>query len=128
MNRCASLLIQNAQGEYLLQMRDDTPGIAYPLLWDNFGGGVEEGEDLLTAAARELNEELGVDASASDLEFLRSVMVNGTEECHIRLKRTLEWGEFKVYEGAGAGYFTLEEIAKIPVTPPVKALFGAINS
>jgi 8-oxo-dGTP pyrophosphatase MutT (NUDIX family) len=127
MKRCACLILQNAQGDYLLQMRDDTPGIVTPLQWDSFGGGVEEGEDILQAAARELEEELGVKASPDELTVEKILNVGLSEEHFVRLKRPLEWGDFKVFEGAGAGFFTPEEIAKIPTTPPVKALFAAIR-
>lgn len=51
-------------GRYLLQQRDDMPGIWYPGHWGCFGGAVDEGETSPVALARELDEELGlVDAS-----------------------------------------------------------------
>jgi 8-oxo-dGTP pyrophosphatase MutT (NUDIX family) len=128
MHRCAGLLIQNSQGEYLLQMRDDTPGIVAPLHWDFFGGGVEEGEDTLMAAGREMQEELGIVASAGELELVWSKVVGEVEENIVRLKRTVEWGDFTVFEGAGAGFFTIEEIAKIPATPPVRAYYAQFMS
>jgi 8-oxo-dGTP diphosphatase len=48
------------QGDrFLMQLRDDIPGIAYPGHWGFFGGHIEPGEDPLTAVRRELLEEIG---------------------------------------------------------------------
>ena len=46
-------------GRYLMQHRDDKPGIFYPDHWGLFGGAIEPGEDPETALRRELKEELG---------------------------------------------------------------------
>jgi 8-oxo-dGTP pyrophosphatase MutT (NUDIX family) len=45
-------------GRYLMQLRDDKPGIFYPDHWGLFGGAVDAGEDPETALRRELAEEL----------------------------------------------------------------------
>jgi 8-oxo-dGTP pyrophosphatase MutT (NUDIX family) len=126
MHRCACLIIQNSKGEYLLQMRDDTPGIKFPLHWDSFGGGVEEGEEVLVAAARELQEELGVDVTSEDFELLWSSAIGDVEEYFLRFKRSLEWNEFTVHEGAGAGYFTVDELLKINLTPATREFFERV--
>ena len=53
----AALIVLD-DGRYLLQQRDEIPGIWYPGFWGLFGGGVEPGEDPLLALERELKEEL----------------------------------------------------------------------
>lgn len=45
-------------GRYLLQHRDDRPGIWYPGHWGCFGGAVDPGESPQQALMRELAEEL----------------------------------------------------------------------
>jgi 8-oxo-dGTP pyrophosphatase MutT (NUDIX family) len=47
-------------GRYLMQLRDDKPGIFFPGHWGLFGGGVEVGEQPTSALCRELEEELGM--------------------------------------------------------------------
>lgn len=44
--------------QFLMQLRDDVPGIAYPGYWGFFGGHIELGEDPATAMRRELLEEI----------------------------------------------------------------------
>ena len=59
-NAAAAILLLE-DGRYLLQLRDDIPGIWYPGHWGLFGGGVEPNEDEVTALRRELREEIGLD-------------------------------------------------------------------
>ena len=44
--------------DYLLQLRDHTPGIVYAGYWSFFGGAIEAGESPWRALQRELTEEL----------------------------------------------------------------------
>ncbi len=44
--------------QFLLQLRDDHPGILYPGQWGFFGGHLEPGESPLAALQRELEEEI----------------------------------------------------------------------
>jgi 8-oxo-dGTP pyrophosphatase MutT (NUDIX family) len=51
-------LILVDESRYLMQLRDDKPGIFYLDHWGLFGGAVEPGEDPEVALRRELMEEL----------------------------------------------------------------------
>lgn len=63
----ASLRFQDAvaailtldDGRYLVQLRDDRPGVFYPGHWGLFGGAIEPGETVDAALRRELLEEIG---------------------------------------------------------------------
>jgi 8-oxo-dGTP pyrophosphatase MutT (NUDIX family) len=60
----AAAIIVLDDGRYLMQLRDDKPGIFYPDHWGLFGGAIDEGEDGEQALRRELREELDHEADA----------------------------------------------------------------
>jgi 8-oxo-dGTP pyrophosphatase MutT (NUDIX family) len=60
----AALLVLD-DGSYVMQLRDDTPGIFYPAHWGCFGGAIERNETPELALKRELREELEFDVGAA---------------------------------------------------------------
>jgi 8-oxo-dGTP pyrophosphatase MutT (NUDIX family) len=58
---CAAALLV-CDGRYLMQLRDDKPGILLPGHWALFGGSLDPGEDAAAAMRRELVEELELPA------------------------------------------------------------------
>jgi [ribosomal protein S5]-alanine N-acetyltransferase len=60
--RAAVAIVTNPDGEVLLQLRDDIPGIAHPGRWGFPGGALEPGEDPDNAVRRELLEQTGIKA------------------------------------------------------------------
>ena len=63
------IILRNKNGKYLLQQRALTKKY-YPGMWDPPCGRVQHGEAGQTAAIREVKEELGLYAAASDLHLL----------------------------------------------------------
>jgi 8-oxo-dGTP pyrophosphatase MutT (NUDIX family) len=61
---CAAAVLWTADGRYLLQRRDDKPGLLLRDHWAAFGGTVDPGEDGEAAIRRELVEELEFRAGA----------------------------------------------------------------
>ncbi|AOX03074.1 NUDIX hydrolase [Moorena producens PAL-8-15-08-1] len=53
-----AIAILYRQGQFLMQLRDNIPGILYPGLWGLFGGHIEPGETPIEALKRELVEEI----------------------------------------------------------------------
>ncbi|MGO4918961.1 NUDIX hydrolase [Maribacter spongiicola] len=57
-----------SDGEILIQQRGRKKDI-YPLLWDvSVAGHIGAGEDIVTSALREVQEEIGLNIASSDLE------------------------------------------------------------
>jgi 16S rRNA (adenine1518-N6/adenine1519-N6)-dimethyltransferase len=85
-HRAVHVLVFNRNGDLWLQKRslakDKNPGV-----WDSsVSGHLDAGEDYLTAAIRELGEEIGVEKKAEDLEFGASVKpseATGWEHIHL---------------------------------------------
>ena len=68
----AAVILWTIGGDYLMQLRDDIPGIFYPGHYGFFGGAASEGESILACAARELREEINIDFQESEFaEFSR---------------------------------------------------------
>jgi 8-oxo-dGTP diphosphatase len=63
---CASVIIENMEGQILLLLRDNKSTTVYPNHWTLIGGRVEDSETPEIAAHRELAEETGL---KTDLSF-----------------------------------------------------------
>ena len=58
----AAALLVTPDGHYLMQLRDDSPGITFPGFFCFFGGEIEPGEEPEAGLRRELREELELEA------------------------------------------------------------------
>jgi len=56
----AAVVLTIEDGRYVMQLRDDKPGIFYPGHFGLFGGAIEGDETFEQAAVRELEEELSL--------------------------------------------------------------------
>jgi 8-oxo-dGTP diphosphatase len=65
---CAVLI--DTLGRFLLQQRDDIPGILHPGTVGFFGGHREDGESYLECVVREIKEEIGYSVPAERFEYL----------------------------------------------------------
>ena len=95
-------------GKFLMQLRDNIPGIVYPGHWAFFGGHIEPEESPEAALKRELIEEIGYKPPIleefrrySDTEVVRHVF-------HGQL--TVELQDLVLGEGWDMGLLTPEEI------------------
>ena len=82
-HRSIHLWILNSRGELMVQRRSSTKE-NYPNLWDiSVAGHLSAGEDSITSALRETEEEIGVKLRKDDIRYLftgaeRAVLNNGT--------------------------------------------------
>lgn len=63
----AAIAILYQNNHFLMQLRDDIPGILYPGCWGFFGGHIEPGESPEEGVKRELLEEIGYAPPRLDL-------------------------------------------------------------
>lgn len=109
-DKSAVILVFNDEGKLALQLRSGTDS-KYPHHWDfSAAGGIEEGEDPLKAANRELKEEIGIE---SKLEFLDEVLYQDAKgQDHLYIYKTIYNGEFKAdgVEVEKVEWFSLNEI------------------
>ncbi|MEA5521429.1 NUDIX hydrolase [Limnoraphis robusta] len=103
-----ALAILYREGKFLMQLRDDIPGIVYPGVWGLFGGHVEPGETPEIAVKRELIEEIGYEISEvsafgwyCETNVIRHVF-------YARL--TVDLDELVLNEGWDMGLITPEQI------------------
>lgn len=87
----------NDKGEYLIQRRAPTVQWS-PNLWAATGGSAVSGEDALTAALRELREELGYDAAPEEITLM----------AHLRRSSSF-CSVFTIRLNCEAGAFTLQK-------------------
>jgi ADP-ribose pyrophosphatase YjhB (NUDIX family) len=87
------LIIKNKKGKLLLQLRDENPEIGK---WVLFGGGVEAGETVAQALAREIKEELGYEIKAVD--FFGEYEDNGIKQMIYVLREPVVEGDLVLGE------------------------------
>lgn len=88
-HRAVHVLVFRPDGRLLLQLRSKGKDVD-PGLWDtSVGGHVDAGEDYLTAARRELFEELGIEGV--ELEFLYDLRYRSERESEAIRSFRLVW-------------------------------------
>lgn len=123
MKQSVNTIIQNAAGKYLLQIRDGTEGICNPLKWNFFGGGITDNEDPIAGAVRETQEELTIEVNPDDFELLGELHPQEDRLVYVvKYKQPVEWQNITIQEGAGAGYFSKDELLRIDITDATKML------
>ena len=123
--RGAVVMSFDAEGRVFMQLRDDHPGLVGAGLWSLFGGGVEEGEDLHSAALREFHEETGIALPADSLYPYASLPSTARKDAALYIFRTshiVAPHQVVLSEGAGFGFLNRQQIRDFPVLPQFRAL------
>ena len=125
MKKIAAIILKNDKGEFLLALRDNKPGIPFPLHWDLIGGHVEEGETPEEALVREVKEELDIDLKEYLFYRKYECLTNDAYE-NIKYiytgKINLPIEEITLLEGERAQYFSKEEIPDIKFANIIKTI------
>jgi 8-oxo-dGTP diphosphatase len=103
-----SLAMLRREGRWLLQLRDDIPGIAAPGTWGLFGGHLDPGEAPEAALRRELLEEIRWSAGTLDFWFSHS---NPQRLAHFFLgELSLPLETLELLEGQDMALASVEEL------------------
>ena len=78
--KIALVILEQQNGDIVLQLRDDKPTIAHPNHWALFGGKIEAGEQPKQAALREIVEELFIQLQPQRLTFLQKFELEPQKE------------------------------------------------
>lgn len=144
MEKVAKIILINNEREFLFQLRDNNPGIVHPGKWSLFGGGIKNGEKILTGLDREIKEEIP-DCLVESIKFLgkgyveikdmkiinywidkenKSVNFNDfVREIQVfkgRINEEIDFINRKIAEGQKAGYFKLNQFESIELDPFTK--------
>lgn len=101
-------------GAYVLQLRDDRPGIASPGMWAFFGGSLEQGEKPEAGLRREIAEELSIDIGSCEalghVDRWSAFWQQIVRYWFFAADVTAQWPAHEVREGQGAGLFRITEL------------------
>lgn len=109
----ALCFIENQNGKFLLQHRDDNPRILFPGHWGLFGGRVKAGETFKEGLIREVREELGIDISSKKIEFLFDNTFSDRIGVIFHIKMDMSLDEISLTEGQEAKFFSKNDILEL---------------
>lgn len=111
--RGTSIIFLNDDNKVLLFLRDDSPNIKCPNMWDLPGGRIEADETPDQCIVREMKEEIGIDLSGFQL-FERHEFFDRTEFTFWK-RENLDIERLILTEGQALQWFTREEVAATPL-------------
>jgi 8-oxo-dGTP pyrophosphatase MutT (NUDIX family) len=118
-----STILMNAEGQILVQQRDDNPNIRYPGHWALFGGTIEDGESPYAAARREIQEEIGYNVAT--LGLFREFVQNDKREFAFVGEIDASLAELCLNEGQGMDFVSPDELGNLLLRPDDKATLKA---
>ncbi len=110
-HRGCSVIIHNKKNHVLLILRDDSPDIPYPNMWDIPGGHIEDGETPIECIIREMKEEIGTDINSCSLFKVYNFM--DRTEYVFSIRMDLNTNKIILTEGQEIRWFSEAEICKL---------------
>jgi 8-oxo-dGTP diphosphatase len=105
-----AIAILQKDSQFLLQLRDDIPGIFYPGQWGFFGGHLEPEESPDAAVRRELWEEIGY--VPPQVTLFRQYVENQVIRHVFYAPLTAAVEDLDLQEGWDLGLFTIADIQR----------------
>ena len=122
---CASIILENMEGEVLLLLRDNKSTITFPNHWTLIGGKVENGETPEMAAHRELAEETGLNANLSFWKrYDRQHPLFIVDQYIYLAKMDISLESTVLGEGKALQFFKSAEIGRLKIGYGFKALLS----
>ena len=119
-------IIENQEGKFLLQLRDDKPNIFFPNHWGLFGGELKKGETFKEGLIREIKEEINLDISNAKIDYLFDYTFDDRIGLTFHVKLNFNEEDLDLNEGQKFEFFTKEEIKNLneKILPEIKIFRG----
>jgi len=102
-----SVIFVNDKRQVLFFLRDNTPDIPYPDMWDVPGGHVEDGETSEQCIVREMHEEMGIELK--DFQLFSEIEFDDRIEYTFSKYENLDIDRIHLTEGQRLRWFTEDE-------------------
>ncbi|RIJ49668.1 NUDIX domain-containing protein [Clavibacter lycopersici] len=109
MSEGCQVVLVDAAGRILLQLRDAIPTIPFPGMWAIPGGMLEPGETPLACIVREVEEELGVRIPAAGVTHLMSRTRSYGVEHTFTARLDVPAEDIRLTEGQRVAWFPVAE-------------------
>lgn len=106
------IVLVDARGRVLLQLRDEKDWIPFPGMWAVPGGMLEDGETPADCIRREVHEEMGIELAAARIQHVETRRRSYGIEHTFTAELTIDAEAIALTEGQAVAWFAEEEVAR----------------